>query len=114
MIVLGKHGQVVEEGRFVQLFSNPNSELTKLLDESTNKQEQDGIDEDEVEKIEQADREAEEIEKLQQEYGQLQQLKELIDSLPEELRDQLIQELTLDAAKKVQHLDSALDEDLKR
>ncbi|WLF81925.1 ATP-binding cassette permease mdl2 [Lodderomyces elongisporus] len=114
VIVLGKHGQVVEEGRFVQLFSNPNSELTKLLDESTNKQEQDGIDEDEVEKIEQADREAEEIEKLQQEYGQLQQLKELIDSLPEELRDQLIQELTLDAAKKVQHLDSALDEDLKR
>lgn len=41
VVVLGKNGNVVEQGRFVELFSNANSELSKLLDESSNlKQEQ--------------------------------------------------------------------------
>ncbi|CAD1813395.1 ABC transporter transmembrane region family protein [Candida parapsilosis] len=115
VVVLGKNGKVVEHGRFVELFSDPNSELSKLLDESTNKQDEDKIDEEEADEIEHANYEAEKIEQNQRDFGKLEHLRAMIDSLPEELKDQLIEEITLDTKKKIQNMDSAtLGEDLKR
>ncbi|SGZ58729.1 CIC11C00000006062 [Sungouiella intermedia] len=91
VIVLGKKGKVVEQGRFVQLFSDSNSELSKLLDESTFKEVEEHISEDEVEKQDQLDHEAEEIEKRQKEGGsELEIIRSLIDDLPYEVRAELI------------------------
>ncbi|CAK9441424.1 uncharacterized protein LODBEIA_P52920 [Lodderomyces beijingensis] len=114
VVVLGKNGKVVEHGRFVELFSNPNSELSKLLDESANRQDEDAVDEDEAEEIEQANYHAHELERQQRQSGELSHLREMIDSLPHELRSQLIEEITEDTAEKVERLDSTLDKDLKR
>lgn len=115
VVVLGKNGKVVEHGRFVELFSDPNSELSKLLDESTNKQDEDKIDEEEADEIEHANYEAEKIEQGQRDFGKLEHLRLMIDSLPEELKDQLIEEITLDTKKKIQNMDTAtLGEDLRR
>lgn len=91
VIVLGKMGKVVEQGRFVQLFSDPNSELSKLLDESTFKEVEEHISEDEVGKQDQRDHEAEEIEKLQKEANsELEIIRSLIDDLPYDVRAELI------------------------
>lgn len=95
VIVLGKKGKVVEQGRFVQLFSDPNSELSKLLDESSFKEYEEHISEDEVEKQGQLDHQAEEIEKRQKENGaELDIIRSLIDDLPAEARMELISQFT--------------------
>lgn len=46
VVVLGREGKVVEQGRFVELFSNPGSELSKLLDDSSASESQEEIEED--------------------------------------------------------------------
>ncbi|KAF3992429.1 hypothetical protein FT663_00709 [Candidozyma haemuli var. vulneris] len=90
VIVLGKHGQVVESGRFVELFSKPSSELSKLLDESSVKEFEDNMTEDEVEEQEKRDHECEEIEKRQKEGSEVDIIRSLIDDLPYEIRAELI------------------------
>lgn len=55
------------------------------------------------------------IEQGQRDFGKLEHLRLMIDSLPEELKDQLIEEITLDTKKKIQNMDTAtLGEDLRR
>lgn len=105
VVVLGKHGQVVETGKFVELFSNPDSELSKLLDESAtsqaaaNRQEEEEelqqenrhkTQEDEREHI---NREAEEIENEQIKYSKA---KNLIESLPLDMKQQLLTEINIE------------------
>lgn len=90
VIVLGKNGKVVEQGRFVQLFSNPDSELSKLLDETSFKEHEDRMSEDEVQKQDQLDHEAEEIEKCQTEGHELEVIRTLMDDLPHEARAELL------------------------
>lgn len=90
VIVLGKAGKVVEKGRFVQLFSNPDSELSKLLDESSFKEHEEHMSEAEVEEQDKLDHQAEEIEKRQQEGSELDIIRSLIDDLPYERRAELI------------------------
>lgn len=116
VVVLGKNGQVVEHGRFVELFSNPNSELSKLLDESANLQEDEKLDNEEVEEIEHLNREAQDIE-LEQKREQLEHIRSLIEQLPSELKGQLIEEINNNhhvEEKPVANLDSTLTENLKR
>lgn len=105
VVVLGKHGQVVETGKFVELFSNPDSELSKLLDESATSQaaaatqEEDEVDGSEQEnrhhktqedELEHINREAEEIENKQIKYSKV---KNLIESLPLDMKQQLLAEI---------------------
>ncbi|PSK75532.1 hypothetical protein CJJ07_004670 [Candidozyma auris] len=90
VIVLGKHGKVVEHGRFVELFSNPGSELSKLLDESSTKEYEDHMTEDEVEEQEKLDHESEKLEKRQKEGSEVDIIRSLIDDLPYEIRAELI------------------------
>lgn len=92
IIVLGKNGKVVEEGKFVQLFLNPDSELSKLLDESLYMQQEEKISEDEVEEIEREDRIAQEVESGQK-TEKLDAVRSLIDELPYELRKELIEQI---------------------
>lgn len=92
VIVLGKHGKVVEAGRFIQLFSDPDSELSKLLDESTYKEQEDSISEDEVEEQERQDYVAEQIEKRQ--CSDVNQIRLLLDELPYEARAELVSQFS--------------------
>lgn len=90
VIVLGKNGKVVEQGRFVALFSNPDSELSKLLDETSFKEHEERLSEDEVQKQKQLDREAEDIEMNQTEGHDLEVIRSLLDDLPYEARAELL------------------------
>lgn len=85
VVVLGKHGKVVEQGRFVDLFSNPNSELSKLLDETTSSEEAEP-EEDEV---------LDELsgKYLEQKRGEVDIIRSMIDDLPFELRQQLVDQM---------------------
>lgn len=50
VVVLGKNGRVVEQGKFVELYSDPSSELSKLLDDSSlEKENGESKEEDEME-----------------------------------------------------------------
>lgn len=91
VIVLGKRGKVVEQGRFVELFSDPGSELSKLLDESsTQKPEEDGRN-DEQERL---DKEAKEIELRQSiERGEIEMVKSLICDLPYNSKMELVKQM---------------------
>ncbi|KAG7195806.1 ATP-binding cassette permease mdl2 [Scheffersomyces spartinae] len=95
IIVLGKNGKVIEQGKFVQLFLNPDSELSKLLDESLYMQQEEKISEDEVEEIEREDRIAQQVENHQK-TEKLQAVRSIIDELPYELRKQLIEQINKD------------------
>lgn len=105
VVVLGKHGQVVETGKFVELFSNPDSELSKLLDESATSQAAADRQEEEEElqqenrhktqedEREHINREAEEIENEQIKYSKA---KNLIESLPLDMKQQLLEEINIE------------------
>lgn len=105
VVVLGKHGQVVETGKFVELFSNPDSELSKLLDESATSQAAADRQEEEEElqqenrhktqedEREHINREAEEIENEQIKYSKA---KNLIESLPLDMKQQLLTEINIE------------------
>lgn len=105
VVVLGKHGQVVETGKFVELFSNPDSELSKLLDESATSQAAADRQEEEEElqqenrhktqedEREHINREAEEIENEQIKYSKA---KNLIESLPLDMKQQLLAEINVE------------------
>lgn len=105
VVVLGKHGQVVETGKFVELFSDPDSELSKLLDESATSQAAADRQEEEEElqqenrhktqedEREHINREAEEIENEQIKYSKA---KNLIESLPLDMKQQLLTEINIE------------------
>ncbi|KAK6888507.1 ATP-dependent permease MDL2, mitochondrial [Candida tropicalis] len=112
VVVLGKHGQVVETGKFVELFSNPDSELSKLLDESATSQQEQRQDEEgeqheeeeqehdlTEEDIQHINREAEEIENDQVAFSKA---KNLIESLPNDLKQQLLDEIRLEEEEEEQ------------
>ncbi|CAK7905690.1 ATP-dependent permease Mdl1p, mitochondrial [[Candida] anglica] len=85
VVVLGKKGRVVEQGRFVDLYSNPNSELSRLLD-STAKPEP--ATEGEGEEV--IEEEGEDSGKV----DDLTKVRSLIDELPYDLRSQLIEQIS--------------------
>ena len=105
VVVLGKYGQVVETGKFVELFSDPDSELSKLLDESATSQAAADRQEEEEElqqenrhktqedEREHINREAEEIENEQIKYSKA---KNLIESLPLDMKQQLLTEINIE------------------
>ncbi|KAI5965361.1 MDL2 [Candida pseudojiufengensis] len=119
IVVLGKNGKVVEQGKFIDLFSDPQSELSKLLDESITKQEEEKINEDEIESIDQENYKASQIEKNQKDFKEfelqnLQDLQSLFNNLPENFRDKLIEEITLDTKKKIENFELTMNENFKR
>lgn len=85
IVVLGKQGKVVEQGRFVELYSNPNSELSKLLDNSNFS-----------EKNENTEQPVEESEQLEEnkKADELEIIRSMIDDLPVELRAQLVNQIS--------------------
>lgn len=98
VVVLGKHGKVVEQGRFVELFSNPESELSKLLDEvPPEKKEDEEHEENEVleelcdryESEHKFDPNAVDIDR-EKRVEQVEEIVEMIDDLPFDLRCKLI------------------------
>lgn len=99
VVVLGKEGKVVEQGRFISLFSDPNSELSKLLDEKTFKEQEEHIGEDEIEAQEKLNRQAEIIEKNQRE-GVSENIRFMLDTLPYEQRAGLINQLGQELEKE--------------
>lgn len=100
VVVLGKHGKVVEQGRFITLINNPDSELSKLLDEKTFTEHEDHMNETEVNMREHLDHEAEEIEKLQEERSEqnsdeindMEKIRTIMDELPYETRTELLKQ----------------------
>lgn len=98
VIVLGKHGKVVEEGKFVELFSKPDSELSKLLDESSSKNNDSEETMDEQERL---DKEAEEIEMRQRiERGEIEFVKSMISDLPYNSKVELMKLIREDIDEK--------------
>lgn len=79
VVVLGKKGRVVEAGRFVELFSDVNSELSKLLDASSDQP---------VEKETEPD--------INDEVSEVEQIRNMIYDLPFETRRQLLGQLALE------------------
>jgi putative ABC transport system ATP-binding protein len=114
VIVLGKRGKVVELGRFVELFSNPESELSRLLDESSNKHEDAKMSDSEIEAQEHLDHEAELLESKQGQT-EVEIVKSLIDDLPFEVRRQLIELISeeIDRDGKANVGDSVVPEELR-
>ncbi|ODV70550.1 hypothetical protein HYPBUDRAFT_155428 [Hyphopichia burtonii NRRL Y-1933] len=119
VVVLGKHGKVVEQGRFVELFSNPQSELSKLLDESSSKESKDeSLDDEDVEEVKEddeqrkLDEEALRIEKEQKQQSEMEIVRSMIDDLPYDLRAQLVQQVSkeFEDDKKAAVLEKKLDD----
>ncbi|OBA22492.1 hypothetical protein METBIDRAFT_31384 [Metschnikowia bicuspidata var. bicuspidata NRRL YB-4993] len=100
VVVLGKNGKVIEQGRFITLINNPDSELSKLLDEKTFAEQEEHINEEEVNMRDQLDHEAEEIEKLQEERSNdssglrkdMETIRTIMDELPYEARAELLKQ----------------------
>ncbi|KAK7679082.1 hypothetical protein QCA50_017841 [Cerrena zonata] len=121
VVVLGKHGKVVEQGRFVELFSNPQSELSKLLDESSSKESKDeSLDDEDVEEVKEddeqrkLDEEALRIEKEQKQQSEMEIVRSMIDDLPYDLRAQLVQQVSkeFEDDKKAAVLEKKLDDNI--
>lgn len=97
VIVLGKNGQVVEEGKFVELFANPCSELSKLLDELSTKKEYTKMTDEEIESQNKRNQEAEKLEEdqlLNDDEVEFERVRSLVDDLPVELRKRLLLEMS--------------------
>ena len=98
VIVLGKKGKVVEQGRFVELFSDPNSELSKLLDESSTQKKEDDERNDEQERL---DKEAKEIEMRQRiQRGEIELVRSLIADLPYTSKTELVKQMEQELAEE--------------
>lgn len=83
VVVLGKRGKVLEYGRFVELYSNPESELSKLLDSTA--------------KPTPAKEDGEEAEEPVDENtpeDELHKVRSLIDDLPYDIRAELIRQIS--------------------
>ncbi|CUM66244.1 uncharacterized protein PRCAT00003904001 [Priceomyces carsonii] len=93
VIVLGKKGKVVEQGRFVELFSNPGSELSKLLDESAQSSENNTTPEEDGEK-ERLEEKVKTIENRQKEEDEIERVRSLMDNLSLESKRVLIDQLS--------------------
>ncbi|CAI5760752.1 unnamed protein product [Candida verbasci] len=86
IIVLGKNGKIIESGKFIELFSDSNSELSKLLDDKSNNTEKDKVEENEKEM---EDKEALKIENLQN-------LKNEINKLSTDAKSELIEQIKIE------------------
>lgn len=91
VVVLGKEGKVVETGKFLDLYSNNDSELSRLLDESSTKKEYTKMSDEQIEEQDKLDREAAEIEEEQRAVD-LDYVRTLIDHLTPELRKELLEQ----------------------
>lgn len=94
IVVLGKNGKVVEQGRFVELYSNPNSELSKLLGESSFQQPSEEAEQAESEELGQGKESAEDGEIQGKPETELEVIRSMIDDLPHELRTQLMDQIS--------------------
>jgi adenosinetriphosphatase len=92
VIVLGKGGKVVESGKFTDLYADSNSELSKLLDESSAKKEYAKLSDEEIEEQDKLNHEAAELEAIQKET-ELEQVRALIDDLSPESRKILLEQI---------------------
>lgn len=94
VIVLEKNGGVVEHGKFITLINDPDSELSKLLDEHTFQAEEERISEDELQDQERRDREAEDLEELEAKKLKLEKIRLLVEDLPFEIRAEIFKQVT--------------------
>lgn len=96
------------------MFSNPESELSRLLDESSNKHEDAKMSDSEIEAQEHLDHEAELLESKQGQT-EIEIVKSLIDDLPFEVRRQLIELISeeIDRDGKANVGDSVVPEELR-
>lgn len=103
IIVLGKNGKVVEQGKFVELFSDPCSELSKLLGESKLNRKSDENKEDEEDADKQRDEEDEDLHNNEEEENnaaqegeasQIDLVRSIIDDLPLEVRMSLLHQMS--------------------
>lgn len=97
VVVLGKAGKVVETGRFVELFSNPESELSKLLDESSFQKPSESTEEQETSDTKPVNINDEELE--------IDQLRNMICELPFESRRQLFNQLAIEVEESSKDMD---------
>lgn len=97
VVVLGKRGKAVECGTFVELYSNPKSELSKLLDStSSNMRKNDEGNSEEVSstKSTSSTESSSDSAPVFNEDDELLRVRSIIEDLPFELRQQLIQQIT--------------------
>lgn len=113
VVVLGKNGNVVEQGRFVELFSNANSELSKLLDESSNLKQEQKLSDQEIEQQDHINHETELLE-ITQKLGKLESLKAIIDDLPLELKKELVEQMSNESKENQSELVEQIVEESKK
>lgn len=89
VIVLEKSGKVVEEGKFITLINDPDSELSKLLDEHTFQAEEERVSEDELQEQERRDRECEDLEEAEAKKLRLEKIRLIVEDLPYEVRAEI-------------------------
>lgn len=89
VIVLEKSGRVVEEGKFITLINDPDSELSKLLDEHTFQAEEERVSEDELQEQERRDRECEDLEEAEAKKLRLEKIRLIVEDLPYEVRAEI-------------------------
>ncbi|EGV63141.1 ATP-binding cassette permease mdl2 [Yamadazyma tenuis] len=82
VVVLGKAGKVVETGRFVELFSDPTSELSKLLDQSSDQLTPKSEKEKPLD--------------INDDLSEVEVIRNMVYDLPFETRRQLLGQLTLE------------------
>lgn len=105
VVVLGKDGKVVETGRFVELFSNPESELSRLLDETSSKAAEEDLTEEEMQKREEQEeleKEARRIEAAQKAENEMDYVKSMIEELPQDLKKRLLEDVTRESEEEVE------------
>lgn len=94
VIVLEKNGGVIEQGKFITLINDPDSELSKLLDEHTFQAEEERISEDELQNQERIDREVEDLEETEANKLKLEKIRLLVEDLPYEVRAEIFKQFT--------------------
>lgn len=93
VIVLEKNGGVVEEGKFISLINDPDSELSKLLDEHTFQAQEERVSEDELQKQERRDRECEDLEEAEVRKLRLERIRLVVADLPYEVRAEIFKNI---------------------
>lgn len=94
VIVLDKNGKVAEEGKFITLINDPDSELSKLLDEQTYQGQEERLSEDELQEQERRDRKAEDLEEAEARKLKLEKIREILQDMPLEVRAEIFQQFT--------------------
>lgn len=96
VVVLGKEGKVVETGRFVELFSNPESELSKLLDDSSKEKKKQPVENDEEDLTDEViEDQADELD-INKDISEVEKIRNMVYDLPIETRRQLLNQLSME------------------